>query len=282
MNRLLSDLTQKEIGYFVEQPAHALLLIGPTGSGKASLAATLAEQVLGLNSGEFANYAYKMVLANDDSSIGVEAVRQLEQFLSLKVPSHATTNRVIIIEDAQKLTLEAQNALLKNLEEPPQATIFILTTSHAQALLPTVQSRAASIEIKRPDKSQLQQYFEKKGFDEVSINRAYFISGGLPGLMTALLEESDHPLIQATEQARLLLQSSAYERLLLIDGLSKQRELAYDTILMLGQMAHVSLLSAGQTAGRWQKILEASFTATKSLNMNAQPKLVLVNLALAF
>lgn len=77
-------------------------------------------------------------------SITIEQVRGIisAQAYSLY---HAGGRRVIIIDLAHQLTLEAQNALLKVLEEPPASTLFILTTSRPESLLATVRSRCAEI-----------------------------------------------------------------------------------------------------------------------------------------
>jgi hypothetical protein len=101
--------------------------------------------------------------------------------------------------------------------------------------------------------------------------------------MSALLEQTEHPLLFATQQARQLLSQSAYERLLSVDELSKQRQLALDTMFILQQMAHVSLQSAaGETADKWQAVQAASYQAAEALAASAQPKLALANLMLSF
>jgi hypothetical protein len=279
---ILHETTERQIDDFIAAPSHAVLLLGAIGSGKIAIANGLAEIILD-PPGRIENYPYKLSLTGEKGSIGIEAVRQLEGFLSLKVPREQNINRVVIIEDAQNLTLEAQNALLKTLEEPADKTLLILTASHAQALLPTITSRVQAIHVKRPPHAEVSGYFKAKGYDEASIKQAYAISGGLPGLMTALLGQSDHPLMAATEQARQWLQASTYERLLLTDELAKQRDLALNMAFILQQMAHVSLQTAtNQGARRWQAILQASFDFYKEINQNAQPKLALTNLALAF
>jgi hypothetical protein len=254
------------------------LVVGPAGSGKRTVAQTLAERVLQI--AELNSYPYqRLVTAENGSSIGIEAVRELEKFVSLKVPGDKTYNRVIIIEDAHLLTLEAQNALLKTLEEPPTGTLVMLTASHEQALLPTIRSRAQKLVVNRPERVAVEDYFAE--YEPESVRRAYAISGGLPGLMRALLDESEHPLRLATERARQLLSQPAYERLLSVDELSKQRELAVNICFILQQMAHVSLQTAsGAAAKKWQTILRVAYQASESLANSAQPKLVLTNLML--
>ncbi len=280
---VVHPLTIKQLENFTSAPAHALMLVGPTGSGKLALATRLAESLLELPSDSFATHPYGLIIRPevDKKTITIDAVRQMEQFLSLKVPVKTANSRVIIIEDAHLLGTEAQNALLKTLEEPPEGTLLILTVSHEQALLPTIRSRAATIQVNRTERGQLETYFGKQDHDAKSVGQAYAISGGLPGLMNALLTDEEHPLKEATEWARRLLSQSTYERLTNVDELSKQRQLAINVAFILQQMARVSLQTAsGRAAKKWRKILEAGYEAEEALNASAQPKLVLTELLL--
>ena len=283
MNGLvLHPQTRQQLDDFIGAPSHAVMLVGPTGSGKQTLAVHVAEAILQLPAKSFTDYPYKMIISPEDGkAIGIEAVRSLEQFLSLKVPRPGPYNRAVIIQDAQTLTLEAQNALLKTLEEPPAATLIVLGVSHQQSLLPTVRSRAQTIAVKRPDRDALAAYFTGQNFEHKAIDQAFAISDGLPGLMQALLAHSDHPLLEATEKARQLLGQSAYGRLLAVDELAKQRQLAQGVTFILQQMAHAGLQKAtGLTSTKWQKVLRASYDANEALSNSAQPKLVLTQLML--
>lgn len=279
---ILHPLTVRQLEKFTDMPSHALLLVGPTGSGKGALAAAVAEKILGLPKAGFAEHPYGLCITPEEGkAIGIEAVRQLEQFLALKVPGRTAFDRAVIIENAQLMTPEAQNALLKNLEEPPAGTLLILTVNHAQAVLPTIRSRAQSVTVGRLRREALEGHFTGHNYDPKAAAQAYAISGGLPGLMQALLDETEHPLIEATERARQLLSQSAYDRLLLADELAKERSLASDVAFILQQMAHVSLQSAeGRAARKWQTVLKASYEAEEALAGSVQPKLALTNLML--
>lgn len=281
---LIHAQAKRQLSALAASPPHAVLLTGPTGSGKYDTARFLAEAVLGLEPGRLSNYAYKAIITSDDhASIGIDKVRQLEHFLSLKVPVQTAHNRAIIIVDAHRLTDEAQNALLKTLEEPPGGVFIVLTAHSPQALLPTIRSRVQTVGIRPPEPSELKTYFRSHGFGEPEIDQAYAISGGLPGLMRALLEDADHPLKLATDRARQLLSQTVYERLLTVDELSKQRQLAVDTVFILQQMASLKLRTAsGQTAAKWQAVLAASYKAAEALQANGQAKLVLTDLMLSF
>jgi hypothetical protein len=279
---IIHPATDRQLQAFIASPAHFVVVIGPAGSGKYSLAVETAQKVLDVSNLQDYPYA-KTISSQDGKAIGIEQVRGIERFISLKVPGAASEgyNRAVIIEDGHKLTNEAQNALLKTLEEPPAATMFIMTASHDQALLPTIRSRATFIYVNQPDQAALKGYFQDT--DPKLFQTAYGISGGLPGLMSALINSEDHPLKEATEQARQLLSDTAYQRLLAVEALSKNRQLAMDTAFILQQMARAALKnSAGKTNTRWQKVLQSGYEAAEALNNNAQPKLVLDNLMLSF
>lgn len=283
MSLLLHPQTGHQIADFKAAPRHATLLVGPKGSGKLSLANNLAESVLELAPGSLETYAYAMQISPEEGRvIGIEVIRELEHFLSLKVPGKTAHHRAVIIEDSHLMTVEAQNALLKILEEPPTGTVMILTAANSQALLPTIRSRVQAIDVLAPSLDQLTDYFTQTGSTSEATKKAWTMSGGLPGLMSALLSEEEHPLTLATEMARRLLVQTPYERLLQVDELAKQKELVSDTLFILQRMAHISLQSSTPTtAKRWQTILEASYSASEALEKNAQPKLVLSNLMLS-
>ena len=81
-------------------------------------------------------------------SIGIDEIRRVQAFLSRK-PIHSSHNTVII-RQAEKLTLPAQHAFLKTLEEPPAGSQIFLVTAHPDSLLPTVLSRCTSVQDNKP------------------------------------------------------------------------------------------------------------------------------------
>lgn len=286
MNMILHPTTDRLLSQFAARPIHAVLLAGPTGSGKASLARYLAQKVLHLTPESYASYGYRRELEPGQSgSISIDMVRSLQAFLMLKIPGRsAGLSRVVLIVDAHLLSVEAQNALLKTLEEPPADTLLILTARSREALLPTIQSRVRALTAQPPPADKLKQHFVELGFQPADVDRALLISGELPGLMHALLtSETSHPLYAATEQARRLLGAGRFERLLLVDGLAKQKALSLDTLFVLQQMARMALLKrpAAEASKRWQKIMRLSYNAAEQLERNTQTKLVLTNFTFA-
>ena len=278
MNQLaLHPVTKSKIDTFARHPAHAVLLIGPKGSGKYSIARYIAEIILPTKTIE--TYPYIHHIEPTKNTIPIDAIREIDAFVSLKVPGSHPIKRVVIIESADSMGTEAQNALLKNLEEPPLDTIFILTATKAKNMLPTILSRVQTIVVGQPSKDALKNEFP--AVDSNQFSRAYLMSGGNSGTLTALLDTADHILVTAADYARKILSTSTYERLAMIDEIVKIADMPSLLTEMLGQMAHVSLLQSNGTAyTKWLHILEESYTAHIALQENAHAKLVLTNLML--
>lgn len=279
MSLVLSVSTNQAITQFIANPAHAVVIAGPIGSGKQAIAVQIAEGLLQKN---FENYPYKLVIEPEaGKAIGIESIREIEHLLSLRVPTNTQVNRVVLIHDAHQLSREAQNALLKTLEEPPAGTLLMLTSDSIQSLLPTVRSRVQVLPVQVPTQEQLLAHYQAEGHAATDITRAYSMTGGLPGLMQAILTEQDHPLRVATETARAILGESSYDRMLRVDTLSKDKALTGNVLFILQQMAHVSLKSAqGPAAARWKTVLTNAYDASQALSQSAQPKLVLSKLML--
>jgi DNA polymerase-3 subunit delta' len=285
MSIILHPLTARQLDQVKERTPQTLMLIGPRGVGKMAIAQNLAADLLGMSTAALEKYAYCTTLAPDKpESISIDAVRSFQGFLTLKVPSSAAVSRIAIIEDAHLLTTEAQNALLKTLEEPPEATVLILTVAHQQALLPTIRSRAQTVMIHPAPENDLRVYFEQAGYLPEAITKALLMSGSLPGMSSALLAaDTGHPLNVAAETARTILRATTFERLALVDTLAKQRQALMDILYILQQMARAALRGSANTkqSALWTTILQQAYRAEEQLIHNGQAKLVLTNLMLS-
>jgi DNA polymerase-3 subunit delta' len=137
-----------------ERLAHALLFAGPDGIGKCSLALAFAAWRLCEEEGDDAcgqcsacrqvacrSHPDLLVVsvAAGKKEIGVDRAREIKRFTQLQPLSGKV--KIAIIDGAPMLTIAAQNALLKTLEDPPKRSILILVANNPDALLPTVRSR---------------------------------------------------------------------------------------------------------------------------------------------
>ena len=280
---LMHDQTKQQVVEFLANPAHAVLLVGLPGIGKGALALHVAAQMLQVTDEQLAQQPYFKHIVPEKTSISIDTIRELQHFMQLKTIGQAPIRRVIVMEHADGLTIEAQNAYLKLLEEPPADTVMILTVANQRALLPTIQSRIQTLAVHAPSADAVRSAFATRGKDPQAVTQAYFLSGGLPGLMTALLDDDqEHQLAASVATAKKLLQQSTFDRLCLVDGLSKQKDEAYFLFDALERMAQVALQHAAQKAEpsrikQWHRVLTVTARAREALGQSVNAKLVLTN-----
>ncbi len=284
---LLHQETKKQLGKLVQHNAHTIALTGMQGMGKKTVALSLAAELLRITPDELQKYPYVRIYSPTKNSITIESARDIIGFTTLKTVGEGNIRRIIIIEDAHLLTLEAQNALLKSFEEPPADTVFILTITSTSQVLPTILSRAHVLPIVAPTKEQTTEYFLSKNHSAPNVQQYYFMSGGLPGLMSALLSESEnHPFVQSVNQAKTILQSDSFQRLAMIDEIAKNKG-AKELTEALKRISNAALLAEAtketsnkQAFKKWTTILAAAQSASQKLSRNGQEKLILTDLFL--
>lgn len=266
---------------------HGLLLTGPIGAGKSYTARYYAQQKLGLASMEkLDGYPYFSDITPENSSISIEQIRGLQKFLQLKVPGQAGIRRVAIIEDAHLMTSEAQNALLKSLEEPPSDTVLILTAPATLRLKRTIYSRVQQVPILPVSKRQAVDYFQND-FKGADIEKNYAISDGRMGLLHALLNSEDHALLEEIRRAKQIFGDTAFGRLAKVDELSKQKEslpLFLQACKLICSAALHNAAGKGADAKQlkhWHRSLGSVYEAEAALAHNPNSKLLLTDLLLS-
>lgn len=283
---VLHPHTKEQVVQFISHPSHAVLLVGCNGIGKKYLAEAITTAILQLEAEKLSQHPYFTMVRAEKDSISIDAIRQLQRFLQLKTLGTQQLRRAVIVEHAERLTTEAQNAYLKLLEEPPADTLMVLTVDNQRTLLPTILSRAQVITVHAPSEDAIKAHFGAAGMDATLVNQAYSLSGGLPGLMHALLAgDETHPLLGGVAQAKDILQKQVFERLALVEGLSKQKEQVRYVIEALQHIAQTGLDQSAKRGDheklkRWHHILKIASQAGDALGKNANTKLVLSNMML--
>ncbi len=282
MNLLLHPKTARAVKDQLVEPSHAVLIHAPTGLGKKSLARHIASSLV--KTSDLDHYAYFTCIKPEKSSISIDSIRLLNTQMSLRTIGTNSIRRVVLIEDANLMTIEAQNALLKLLEEPPLDTVIVLTASDKNALLPTLLSRVRTITISPLDKQTLLDYFTKNNHKTTEINKAYNLSEGHIGLMSSILSSSaDHPIVRGIETAKEVLSLPVFERLLLIEDLSKDKDQILPLLEGLKRISRFMLQQNSSNENNklalsWHKRLTIVLKAEHRLAKNAQPKLLLSDL----
>lgn len=281
---LLHSITRQQLVAANQQSPHALLLVGPQGTGKRTVARWYAANVLQATS--LQAYPYLLELDGRYEAINIEQVRALRQFLHRKTTGTGAIRRVCLLYGAGTMTSEAANALLKTLEEPPEDTVIILTAETLAQVPRTIRSRTQSMAIRPVSKQAAEDYFADKGYTVSDITRAYHVSGGRPGLMTVLLEQqTEHPLMLAIDEAKQLLQASVFDRLCKADQYSKDKTHVQQVLYGLERVTYSVVQTAALQANRprlerARRSEQAVQQAIVALSQNASPKLVLTDLFL--
>jgi len=160
--------------------SHSYMFIGIEGIGKKIIAKEFAKMILCLDEEKYCNKCKSCVefdtnnnpdfflIEPDGSSIKIEQIREMQR----KVVENPiiSNKKVYIIDNSDKMTKEAQNCLLKTLEEPPEYTVIILIGQNENSFLETIKSRCMIIHFNKIEneliKSYLKKNFQIENFDE--------------------------------------------------------------------------------------------------------------------
>ena len=236
----------------VERLPHALLLFGPRGIGKLALAERAAQLLLcegkkkpcdacdacrwflGGNHPDFRRLEpealTKEPLPEEEAparktkqlsiEIKIDQVRALADFLN--VGSHRGGRRVTLVHPAEHMNTATANALLKGLEEPPAAAVFILVSHRPAQLLPTIRSRCVAIPVALPARDAAAEWLSQQGVKDAQSWLAY--AGGAPLRAADHAAQGKAALVPVDERDALeplaeALQKTALDHALLAFGL---------------------------------------------------------------
>jgi DNA polymerase III subunit delta' len=222
---------------------HAMLFVGPAGVGKHDAAKILAQVLMCTaraegdpNACDVCPACHKVkesvhadvhVVANDARTLKVDEIREATRALQLR-PMEGV-GKYLVVHDADKMTIEAQNALLKTLEEPPGRSWIVLLTTRPQTILPTVISRCQRVTFGPIAREMIASVLvkERQLPEPQAMLLAAMAQGSLEGARTIDVEA----LVAARDRVALFDQrlvpgkkSSVYEALEMSQELGEDRE----------------------------------------------------------
>lgn len=184
--------------------ANSYIFCGPRGSGK-SMAAEIFAKALNCNGEgvekpcdkctsckklESGNHPNIDIIKPSGASIKIKQIREVIAKVSKKPFENGY--KVLIIDEADKMTQDAQDAFLKTLEEPPANTVFILLAENQNSLLPTVVSRCQVFYLQKIAKQQIESYLlEKFSCDIEQISFAATAANGIIGRAIEMLNDQE-------------------------------------------------------------------------------------------
>jgi len=209
---MINALTEKMLASTIKKMPQSLLLTGENGVGLGAVAKYIAEK---------RNVTPLIILPEKDEKIdldkgviSVDIIRRLYNEASTKTP----TDRIIIIDYAERMTAQAQNAFLKLLEEPGQNLYFVLVSHSSAKLLPTILSRTERLEVRPITVKQSDELLDLLDVkDAKKRSQLLFMASGLPAELTRLATDIAYfdRMSVIVRDSRDLLRGSLYQKLLL-------------------------------------------------------------------
>ena len=166
--------------YINDTLSHGYIFFGEEQVGKKSFALAFANF---LERDKFESpeglLSEAKLISPEEGSIGIDTVKEAKRFLAQK--PILSKRRVLIIDDAHKLTPQAQNAILKVSEEPPQSSLIIVISPTLDSLLPTLTSRLQRIYFPRIKTEEIAKLLETMGVEITEATKVAKASLGRPG-----------------------------------------------------------------------------------------------------
>lgn len=186
----------------------AYLFAGPESVGKFGTALEFASRLIGLTDGDPLIHPDISVLAPEyetkkgvtrERDISASRAREASRWLA-NFP-YSSKRKVLIVQDAHRLTETAQNALLKTIEEPPEFSVIILVTHDLGKMLPTVLSRCQRVFFRLVTKEEM---FSWNGLANIPESERFLIDLGRPGIVMRSLHDGDGFSEQVTVLKQLM------------------------------------------------------------------------------
>lgn len=185
--------------------SHAYILNGPDKSGKKMLAESFA-MTLQCEKGEsnpcLECHSCKQAVNHNQpdiiyvqhekpNTVSVDDIREQVNH-DIDVKPYSSPYKIYIIDEAEKMNVQAQNALLKTIEEPPQYAVILLLTTNADLFLPTIRSRCVTLNLKAVSDEVIRKFLmEKKGVPDYQADVCVAFAQGNVGKAIALASSED-------------------------------------------------------------------------------------------
>lgn len=269
-----NDKLKKELIHSVEinKTSHSYLFIGTEGIGKKLIAEEFAKMLLAVKDTE--NSPDFSIIEPDGNSIKIEQIREFQKKVSEK--PIISNKKVYIINDSDKMTVEAQNCLLKTLEEPPEFVTIILIGSNENSFLSTIKSRCMILHFEKISDEQIQKYLQDN--HQTEINSKIMLEACQGSIGKALEIKDKQELYQNTEQVvNSLERKDKIEILNMSDFIYKSKD---DKLEILNYM-NVLFINLAKINSKYADCIAIVEETKRRLQSNANYDMCIDNLLLS-
>ena len=290
--------------------SHAYLFLGPEQVGKSAVAEWLVGQLMGSDSDTLAGVIPELETHTDisvierevnektgqlKSSISIEQIRRLRERLSMSPLRDGY--KAALITDAEHLSIEASNALLKTLEEPTKDTVIILTAANESRLPATIQSRCQTIRFALVRADKIVAALKDKGISQEQAEQIAAVSFGRPGValnfttnpasfteqaeeVRAFVQLADLPVAARLKYVSENLPKGAAGRELVLEKFDLWERVLRDWLLASLDCQELTAFDSGRTkitTERSGKALQNLQASRQALMKNTNPQLTIEN-----
>ena len=267
----------------IKKMSHSYIFWGTEGIGKKIIAKEFAKQILCLGDNkpdckcksciEFdsENNPDFQLINSENDKIKIEQIREMQRKIAEKpIISH---HKVYIIDNADQMTPEAQNCLLKTLEEPPEYIVIILICSNENNLLSTIKSRCTRLHFDKIENSEIVDYINKNEPDKnITPNIIEFAQGSI-GKALKLSEN-----IEIYENVEKLIEQMKSKDLIDIMKSAEQLYKSKEEIDFILEFINVILLKFGKQEHKYVKCIDIVENTKKRIKANSNYDMCIDNL----
>jgi DNA polymerase-3 subunit delta' len=280
-NDPIKTMLKQAINY--NKVSHSYLMIGISGIGKKMIATEFAKAILCMGEEKICNHCKSCIefdsnnnpdflsIEPEGNSIKIEQIRELQKKIQEK--PIISNKKVYIIEDADSMTKEAQNCLLKTLEEPPEFATIILIGSNENEFLATIKSRCMMLYFNPIEDTDIRMYLkEKYQMDNISQNMLDIFQGSIGKAIT--LKDKQEQYSQLESLINNLKQKDLIDILQGAEILYKAKDEIYEIL----DYINILLLKKARVNGEYTTCIKYVENTKKRLQKNANYDMCIDNM----
>lgn len=280
-NDSIKEILEKSVK--IEKTSHSYLFVGTEGIGKKLIAQEFAKMIMCLDENKYCNKCKSCIEFNsnnnpdytfiepDGNNIKIEQIRQMQSKVAEK--PIISTKKVYIIDNVEQMTIEAQNCLLKTLEEPPEYVTIILICKNESSLLNTIKSRCTIIYFEKIENEDIKKYLKQNyKVDEIKDNLLNIFQGSI-GKAISLKDKLD-----AYEKIEYMLKNINNKDIIEILELSEILYKSKEDIEEILEYINVILLNLSKENIKYIKCIDIIEEAKKRLKANSNYDMTIDNM----
>ena len=266
-----------------DKTSHSYLFVGIDGIGKKMVATEFAKMLLCLNETRYCNKCKSCIefdsnnnpdflcIEPDGNSIKIEQIRYLQKKIQEK--PIISNKKVYIINDADKMTVEAQNCLLKTLEEPPEYATIVLIGSNENAFLTTIKSRCMIIHFNKIENIEIKRYLEENyAISNISENMLEIFQGSIGKAISLKDKKNEYTEIEN------IVENINKKNIIDILQMSEIIYKSKDEILEILDYINIILLKKAKEDYKYTKCINIVENTKKRLKQNANYDMCIDNM----